>query len=79
MPGTAWECSTLAQPHEAHTLRLDSSKACSELSWLPRWSLAQALQQTVSWHEAWRAGADMHERSLAQIADFERAIAGNTA
>ena len=73
VPGTAWKGSALAQPHEAHTLRLDSSKARTELAWTPCWNLTQALEQTVSWYEAWHRGADMHERSVVQIADFERA------
>ncbi len=75
VPGTVWERSALAQPHEAHTLRLDSSKARTELPWVPRWNLTQALEQTVRWHEAWQRGADMHERSVAQIADYEHAAA----
>ena len=76
VPGTTWERSGLAQPHEAHMLRLDSAKARSGLAWLPRWSLTQALTQTAAWHAAWRRGADMHEYSTAQIAEYERAAAG---
>ncbi len=76
VPGTAWEQAAGAQPHEAHTLRLDSSKARAELSWSPRWQLTQALERTVAWHAAWRCGADMHAFSLAQIADFESAAGG---
>ena len=75
VPGTAWEHGAGAQPHEAHTLRLDSSKARSALPWTPRWNLAQALEQVVRWHEAWRRGADLHDGSLAQIADYEHAAA----
>ena len=73
VPGTAWKIATGAQPHEAHTLQLDSSKARAELSWSPRWSVTQALEQTVRWHEAWRSGADMNAFSVAQIVDYERA------
>ena len=35
-------------------------RARTELGWRPRWSLEQALEQTVAWHQAWRRGEDMH-------------------
>jgi CDP-glucose 4,6-dehydratase len=73
VPGTSWERASGTQPHEAHTLQLDSAKARAALSWSPRWSLTQALEQTLRWHAAWRSGADMHAFSVAQIADYERA------
>lgn len=60
-----------SNPHEAGLLRLDSSSAHAMLHWRPRWSIAQALQQTVSWHQAWLRGEDMGEVSLAQIAAYE--------
>ena len=75
-PGASWKQCAGEQPHEAHTLRLDSSKARTALPWAPRWNLAQALEQTVHWQAAWRRGADMHAVSLAQIADYELAAAG---
>ena len=40
-------------PHEAHTLRLDSSKARQRLAWRPRLSLDEGLQWTVDWTRAW--------------------------
>jgi CDP-glucose 4,6-dehydratase len=61
--------------HEAGLLQLDSSRAQAELGWTPRWSLEQALQQTVAWHRAWLGGADMAAFSLSQIADYEEARA----
>lgn len=53
--------------HEAHYLKLDSSKARSRLAWRPRWRLATALDKTLEWHQAWRRGLSMREFSLAQI------------
>jgi CDP-6-deoxy-D-xylo-4-hexulose-3-dehydrase len=46
-------------PHEAHSLRLDASKAISALRWRPRWSLDRALRMTVDWHRAHSRGEDM--------------------
>jgi CDP-glucose 4,6-dehydratase len=72
VPDTSWQGDAGVHPHEAHTLRLDSSKAQFELSWSPRWHLAQALARTVRWHQAWRRGEAMHAFSLAQIHDYEQ-------
>ena len=61
-------------PHEAGVLRLDSSQARKELGWRPRWSLTQALEQTVAWHRAWKKGADMIAVSLEQIREYGAAV-----
>jgi CDP-glucose 4,6-dehydratase len=63
------------QPHEAGLLRLDSEAARTALGWAPRWSLAEALSRTVVWQQAWLAGKDMQQRTLEDIADYERAVA----
>lgn len=57
-------------PHEAHYLKLDCSKARSRLGWQPRWDLARALDEVVSWHRAYLGGADMREVCLEQISRF---------
>ncbi|MEQ1665850.1 MAG: CDP-glucose 4,6-dehydratase, partial [Bdellovibrionales bacterium] len=36
-------------PHEAHLLSLDCSKAEKVLGWKPKWNLDQALKMTVDW------------------------------
>ncbi len=70
MPDLRWHCDAEPQPHEAHFLKLDSSKARTQLGWRPRWRLDKALDMTISWHQAWRQGADMGAVSRAQIADY---------
>jgi CDP-glucose 4,6-dehydratase len=72
--GASWRCEEAPQPHEAGTLKLDSSKAKQRLNWHPRWGLEQALANTVDWHLAWRKGADMRAFSLQQIATYETAM-----
>mgnify|MGYP003339426288 CR=1 FL=1 len=37
-------------PHEAHFLSLDSTKARTELGWRPRWALDRTLTSIVDWH-----------------------------
>lgn len=58
-------------PHEAGRLELDISRARRLLGWSPRWTLQQALQRTLDWHQAWRANADLQALCLAQIAAYE--------
>lgn len=77
VPGAHWVRHQEANsPHEAHYLKLDSSKARSRLGWSPRWRLSEALARTVDWHQAWRLGEDMHAFSLAQIADYSNVRTG---
>jgi CDP-glucose 4,6-dehydratase len=61
-------------PHEASQLRLDITRARTELGWQPRWSLDDALAHTVAWHRAWWAGDDMAAASRAQIAAYGVAL-----
>lgn len=66
-----WECDQNPQPHEANYLKLDSSKAHSQLAWHPRWRLSTALQKTLDWHEAWRKTEDMRTVTMQQIAEYQ--------
>lgn len=38
------------QPHEAHLLTLDSSKAVSRLEWEPVWNAREAVRRTAAWY-----------------------------
>ena len=70
-PDVKWHYSEAPQPHEAHYLKLDSSKAKGRLGWRARWPLQTALQKTLEWHQAWRNGEDMQVVTLAQIAQYQ--------
>jgi CDP-glucose 4,6-dehydratase len=74
--GAAWQCDAAPQPHEANTLKLDSSKAKTQLGWRPRCNLQTALGMTMAWHQAWKQGADMAAFSVQQIHEYESAAAG---
>jgi CDP-glucose 4,6-dehydratase len=74
MPGAAWQHLDGPQVHEAAMLRLDSSRADAELGWAPRWTLPQALDATLAWHQAWRQGQDMREVCLQQIAAYQQGL-----
>lgn len=60
-----------AQPHEARTLRLDSSRAREQLGWRPLWDLDRALASIVDWYRALAAGEDMREATLGQVRAYE--------
>jgi CDP-glucose 4,6-dehydratase len=63
-----WRTETSAvQPHEANYLKLDCSKAKAKLGWRPHWKLETALEATVQWYKAHRAGQDMKRFTLEQV------------
>lgn len=68
--GARWHHDGNLHPHEAHYLKLNCAKAAAKLGWRPRWSLEQALTETVSWYQAAYTGMDMHAFSLAQLERF---------
>lgn len=70
--GAGWEVDKSSQPHEAHRLRLDCSKAMSRLAWQPRWHLAHTLEMIVAWQRAWLAKQDMRRFTLEQIEGFSQ-------
>ncbi|TGD82999.1 CDP-glucose 4,6-dehydratase [Hymenobacter wooponensis] len=39
------------QPHEAGLLKLDISKATSELRWLPKYTSKEAISETINWYK----------------------------
>ena len=65
-----WRCDAPESVHEAHLLRLDSSKARAQLGWTPRWNLDQTLARTVEWYRAFYAGQDVRALTLKQIQSF---------
>ena len=71
VPGAAWQDDSSLQPHEAKTLKLDSSKAKAQLGWGPRWNLEIALNKTLVWHKAWKQASDMATISVQHIQEYE--------
>ena len=70
--GASWVCDDAPSVHEAHYLKLDSSKARNELDWRPRLNLETALEWTFRWFREFQNGADMAAETRAQIARFEQ-------
>jgi CDP-glucose 4,6-dehydratase len=67
-----WKQEMGAQPHEAHSLKLDCSKARQYLGWIPKWGLEQAIEKIAQWHQAHQAQLDMRAVSLDQIKQYQQ-------
>ena len=67
----SWKQDQEEQPHEAHALKLDCSKARQYLHWVPRWTLEQAIENITQWQQAYQQQRNMLEMSLKQIASYQ--------
>lgn len=67
-----WILDAKNNPHEAHYLKLDSSKAKAHLAWQSAWRLQDALEKTVQWHQNFLSGTDMKFVSLSQIKAYQQ-------
>jgi CDP-glucose 4,6-dehydratase len=67
----SWHQDQSEQPHEAHSLKLDCSKARQYLNWVPKWTLEQAIENITQWQSSYQRQNDMHEISLKQIAAYQ--------
>ena len=63
----SWTQDQSEQPHEAHALKLDISKAHQYLHWTPRWCLEQAIEKIVQWQRGFQNGGNMKKLSQEQI------------
>jgi CDP-glucose 4,6-dehydratase len=68
-----WEKEGSEQPHEAHLLKLDCSKAHTQLGWTPKWNLEMAMQKIIQWQKAYQTKENMQAVSLAQINQYMNA------
>lgn len=69
-----WDAPATPQPHEATLLRLDCSKARSELGWRPAMNLHEALAKVVAWHRDVSEGADPRTVCLNQLNEFRAVV-----
>jgi CDP-glucose 4,6-dehydratase len=67
-----WTQDQSEQPHEAHSLKLDCSKARQYLNWVPRWSLEQAIENITQWQRAFQGLLDMRLVSQQQIEAYQK-------
>ncbi|MGO4184765.1 CDP-glucose 4,6-dehydratase [Paenibacillus sp. MCAF9] len=67
---TSFILDTANNHHEAHYLKLDCSKAHSQLEWKPRWSLDYTIDKIIEWTLAYRDQKDMYDFSIKQIVEY---------
>lgn len=58
------------QPHEATYLKLDCSKANTELNWNSKWNIQNTLIKIVEWTKAYENNSDMREMTYNQIEEY---------
>lgn len=68
--GASWQLDSSDQPHEAKYLKLDISKARSQLGWQPTWRLEKTLKKIIAWHQAWLSNEKMDAYSLKEIQSY---------
>jgi len=65
-----FEIDLSSQPHEEKYLRLDCTKAISELGWKSKMDIEKTLLWTLKWYLAYFDGKNMKEFSEKQINEF---------
>jgi CDP-glucose 4,6-dehydratase len=73
--GAKWTLDPDPGVHEAGYLKLDASKARTELGWRPSLHIDTTLEWLVTWYKAWQKGEDMHALTLQQITEYEKLLA----
>jgi CDP-glucose 4,6-dehydratase len=65
-----WERDDCDELHEAHYLKLDSTKARTRLNWWPKLDLTTAVDWVVEWYQAYERREDMLQVTRAQIQQY---------
>jgi CDP-glucose 4,6-dehydratase len=65
-----FEMDSSSKPHEEKYLRLDCTKAISELGWKSKMNIEKTLMWTLKWYLAYIEGNNMKEFSEKQIDEF---------
>jgi CDP-glucose 4,6-dehydratase len=55
---------------ESRNLTIDSSRARTELGWVPRWSSREAIKRTVNWYRDYGRGVSAKDLVDRDISDF---------
>jgi len=68
----SWELDKNNNPHEAGFLKLDCSKALTQLKWKPKWDLEQTLNLIIGWHQNYLNGNDIKKECLKEINKYSK-------
>ncbi len=72
--GASYEIDRSEHPHEAHYLKLDCSKAMTELEWSPRWNIDKAIESIIELTRAYKENLDLRKICLRQIEEFSKCL-----
>jgi CDP-glucose 4,6-dehydratase len=72
--GVGWVQDAGFHPHEAATLKLDSTKARLELGWSPVFDLETAVRATTDWYLGHHNGDNMRDFTMNQVHDYLRKL-----
>lgn len=56
-----WKFDKDFQPHEAQSLKLDSSKFMSKNDWAPKWDINATIERTIIWYKRYFEGVDIEQ------------------
>jgi CDP-glucose 4,6-dehydratase len=73
-PGILWRFDGGPHLHEAQCLKLDCTKAKTQLEWKPQWNLNSALEATVQWYKAQQLHQDVRSLTMDQIRSYQSAL-----
>lgn len=69
-----WQQDTSGNPHEAHLLKLDSSKARRELGWNPLLTFDETLDWITQWYRGYIAGKDGRDLTMNDIGRYQQRL-----
>lgn len=72
--GVNWRVDNNNQPHEASNLKLDCSKARSQLNWMPALDINDSLNWTVDWYKNYYGENNIKQLTLRQIKDYQERV-----
>jgi CDP-glucose 4,6-dehydratase len=77
--GASFEYDKLKHPHEAYSLKLDSSKAQQMLGWYPVLTLDKSLEWVVEWYKNYKNNKEESQKiSELQLKRFEKLLKDNS-
>ena len=72
--GAEWESRETEGPHEAARLKLDCSRIRSRIGWKPRFTISEAINETVEWYRAYEACRNSDDRADAMTELMKKQI-----
>lgn len=77
--GATWELDGRSHPHEANYLKLDCSKAKTELGWQPKLNLSETLAWIVEFYQGYYDDQSAKEIAASQIFRYQNRVLGSEA